>query len=108
MIVAGLDIGGTKSAALLADVHEDDIRFLEREQIETKGAWQGVLDNLCEKIKNYAAKHGPVKVAGISCGGPLSSKKGVILSPATLQDGTKFPPAHTLPSGSVCRKMPFI
>ena len=92
MIVAGLDIGGTKCAALLADVRADKIEFLEREQIETKGAWQGVLDALCEKISGYAARHKvTVEAAGISCGGPLSSARGVILSPPNLPGWDEVP-----------------
>lgn len=85
MIVAGLDIGGTKCAALLADVREREIEFLEREQIETKGAWRSVLGTLCEKIVRFAEHRGvAVDAAGISCGGPLSSARGVILSPPNL------------------------
>ena len=92
MIVAGLDIGGTKCAALLADVREDKIEFLEREQIETKGAWQSVLDALCEKIRGYSARRGLVpEAAGISCGGPLSSARGVILSPPNLPGWDEVP-----------------
>ena len=92
MIVAGLDIGGTKCAALLADVCEKEIKFLEREQIETKGAWQSILNALCDRIERFASRHGVVvEAAGISCGGPLSSSRGVILSPPNLLGWDEVP-----------------
>lgn len=92
MIVAGLDIGGTKCAALLADAREDKIEFLEREQIETKGTWESVLDALCKKIKGFAARRGATAEAvGISCGGPLSSARGAILSPPNLPGWDNVP-----------------
>ena len=92
MIVAGLDIGGTKCAAILADVDKGNIAFLEREQIETKGTWETVLTQLCEKIKTYVARHGAVvSAAGISCGGPLSSSRGVIVGPPNLPGWNNVP-----------------
>lgn len=92
MIVAGLDIGGTKCAALLADVRADKIEFLERGQIQTKGAWQNILDALCEAVLGYAERRGvQLEGAGISCGGPLSSARGVILSPPNLPGWDEVP-----------------
>ena len=92
MIIAGLDIGGTKCAALLANACEDSVTFLERSQIETKGTWHEILDNLCAKIKEFETRHGvKAQAVGISCGGPLSSKLGVIMSPPNLPGWDEVP-----------------
>ncbi len=85
--IIGLDIGGTKCAVLIASV-EDEIRILEREQFDTpkKGGFPAAYEKLCEGIERLAARNRQVEPAGIgvSCGGPLDSRRGVILSPPNL------------------------
>ena len=78
-IYAGLDLGGTKCAAVLAEVNGDDIAFLARKEVPTQGTWQEVMAPLLDFLKerNPAA-------CGISCGGPLDSRAGVILNPPNL------------------------
>lgn len=85
MIVAGLDIGGTKCAAVLAETTENGVVFLEREQIATKRDWRSILDKLCGSVRSFEKKRGvKAEAAGISCGGPLSAEEGLILSPPNL------------------------
>ncbi|MDR2647464.1 MAG: ROK family protein [Oscillospiraceae bacterium] len=85
MIYAGLDLGGTKCAALLARVDGDHISFLCRKEVKTYGAWREVVNPLLDYIKTEAAAQNVTPLAcGISCGGPLDSRKGVILSPPNL------------------------
>ncbi len=85
VIVAGFDIGGTKSAALLADVREGAIEFLAREQIPTTPDRNAVLDRLAEAVREAEKRTGAkAECAGISCGGPLSSKEGILLDPPNL------------------------
>jgi len=77
----GLDIGGTKCAITVGEVGGDDIRIVHREEFPTAGlSWQQVLAKFAERIRTLA----PFDNIGISCGGPLDSAKGVILSPPNL------------------------
>ena len=85
ILLAGFDIGGTKCASVsgTADTENGEISIDFREQIETpKGTSPyKVFDMLCDSIRDYAKD---IKAIGISCGGPLNSKTGVILSPPNL------------------------
>ncbi|SHJ28513.1 glucokinase [Geosporobacter subterraneus DSM 17957] len=87
MIVLGLDIGGTKSAVILAECADDSIHFLGRKEIKTTRSWKEVLDHLILEGKNMlkaAGKETEDFTVGISCGGPLDSKNGIIQSPPNL------------------------
>ena len=87
MIVLGFDIGGTKSAVLLAEVSNDNIHFLERKEIKTTSNWKEMIDHLILEGKNMfkaAGKKDENFKIGISCGGPLDSKNGIIQSPPNL------------------------
>src|ERR1700743_2175222 len=82
----GLDIGGTKSAALLGDAHGN---VLAREQFPTSGP-----DETIEKLFAIAKRlidGRPISGCGISCGGPLSSRLGLILSPPNLPGWDRNP-----------------
>ncbi len=86
----GLDIGGTKCAASFGEEKDGTVRILAREEIPTHGRPQELLplfDGFFEKhIKSY-----PIEGVGISCGGPLCSKTGVILTPPNLPFWHGFP-----------------
>ena len=79
----GLDIGGTKCAAVLGECGKT-VEILDKEQFLTAGLtpWQ-VLETFSRFYEKHA-KNGEIKGIGISCGGPLDSKKGVIMSPPSL------------------------
>lgn len=94
MYIVGFDIGGTKSAVLLAKTGGEKVEFLSRKQMPTKGTWQEVLDALLseaeEMLRQNAVPAGEY-IAGVSCGGPLDSATGVILSPPNLPGWDKVP-----------------
>ena len=72
----GIDIGGTKCAVVKGNIEEgviDKIRF------ETKDK-----DTTLRKIYSAVESLMPAEAIGISCGGPLDEKTGVILSPPNL------------------------
>ncbi len=71
----GVDIGGTKCAVVLGDEAgvTKKIRFATTTYEETM-----------QNIINAIAEMGEADAIGISCGGPLNSKTGVILSPPNL------------------------
>ena len=88
--VIGMDIGGTKCAALLAECSENKVRFLGRREIPTDSAKspETMIRTLCKSAEQLfregTAPGETLQGIGISCGGPLDSKKGVILSPPNL------------------------
>ena len=87
-LYAGLDLGGTKCAAVLAEVEGESINFLGRKEVPTQGAWQEVMAPLLAFIQE---QNHDIKACGISCGGPLDSKKGVILNPPNLMSFENVP-----------------
>jgi glucokinase len=93
--IIGFDIGGTKCACILANVTNEDITIIEREQIKTAQNWQDILSVLCNISFNQLNKNKltvkDVDCVGISCGGPLDSKKGYILSPPNLPGWDNVP-----------------
>lgn len=77
----GIDIGGTKCAVVLGDAEG---RILKKVRFPTqtdRGAQQAI-DRILQAV---AAMH-PAQAAaiGVSCGGPLDSVQGTILSPPNL------------------------
>ena len=93
MIYIGYDIGGTKCASIIADVEGDEVNFLSRTEIPTeKQPSNIILDKLYsitqEKLKELNVTP---KAIGVSCGGPLNSKAGIILCPPNLPGWVNVP-----------------
>ena len=89
----GLDIGGTKCAISTGESADGKIKILSREEFPTAGlSWHQVLEEFARRIEVLTSTspvpHSPFPVPlssiGISCGGPLDSKRGVIMSPPNL------------------------
>lgn len=87
----GLDIGGTKCAVLLASAKNgEQIRILDKIRFEThteKGfsyAWEHLVESIDRILSQNALSGSDIEAMGISCGGPLDSRKGIILSPPNL------------------------
>lgn len=94
MNVIGFDIGGTKSAVVIAKTEEAEICFLGREEIPTVQDWKEILDQLCEAARRLAEQAGidvSTCVAGVSCGGPLSAERKRICSPPNLPGWDEVP-----------------
>ncbi|MFS0613435.1 ROK family protein [Lederbergia ruris] len=84
-ILAGLDIGGTKCAVILGKLIEGQIEILERIAFPTPGAPDQSIQKMIESLDGLIEKHQvTIAAIGISCGGPLDSRKGVILCPPNL------------------------
>lgn len=75
MLYTGIDIGGTKCAVVSGNGEKiiDKIKFDTTSKDET-------LCNIFKAVENL----GVGDAVGISCGGPLDSTKGIILSPPNL------------------------
>lgn len=93
----GLDIGGTKCAISTGESRDGGIDILSREEFPTAGlTWQQVLEEFSRRIDAIASvPRSPFPVTlsaiGISCGGPLDSKRGVIMSPPNLPGWDNVP-----------------
>ena len=82
MYAIGFDIGGTKCAVSVGEIDKERIRVLGRHEIPTTTPQQ-TLDALLPYAVQWKQQYGAL-VAGISCGGPLDSAAGVIVSPPNL------------------------
>ncbi|PWM75055.1 MAG: sugar kinase [Bacillota bacterium] len=78
----GFDIGGTKCAVSLGKT-ENAVEIVKRAEIATLPSPQATMEALAPFVKDFLRAES-VKGSGVSCGGPLDSKKGVILSPPNL------------------------
>lgn len=86
MRVLGLDIGGTKCAVLLADAGEN-IRILKKLRFETRTelGFDYAMTKLIDAGRQLIAESdAPVQAVGVSCGGPLDSRRGIVQSPPNL------------------------
>jgi glucokinase len=84
----GVDIGGTKCAVVLGEYDSSEINIINKVSFPTqtiKGP-EFILDEIKaavhDQIKDIAKSE--ISGIGISCGGPLNSKAGIILSPPNL------------------------
>ncbi len=86
MRVLGFDIGGTKCAVITAEWDGKNITLLKKEKCETeKGiAPQKIIEKLIAMADSILDTK--PQAIGISCGGPLDSKKGIIMCPPNLPD----------------------
>ncbi len=103
-MLLGFDIGGTKSAVSLGKetVDKDEIQILSKEIIATSGTPETMLQKLFSAaerlLQQIPITRKEISGIGISCGGPLSSKKGLILSPPNL------PGWDNIPIVSICEQ----
>lgn len=83
-MLIGIDIGGTKCAVIKGEINNDDIKICRKIKIDTKNiSPEGALNLFKEKILEISEGE-KIDAIGISCGGPLDSKKGIIMSPPNL------------------------
>lgn len=73
----GIDIGGTKIAVVLGNERGE---ILEKIRFANDQGMEAAL----EAIVHHARSLGKAEAIGISCGGPLDAKRGMILSPPNL------------------------
>ncbi len=97
----GFDIGGTKCAVILGKGEKpqdctdgfiiDKIRF---DTVQPRG-WKAIVEELLSSAQSLFKRNNvtasQVIGCGISCGGPLDSKKGVIMCPPNLPDWDNVP-----------------
>ncbi|HEX2970362.1 MAG TPA: ROK family protein [Bacteroidales bacterium] len=88
----GVDIGGTKCAVVAGD---SSFQILKKEGFptNTERGYEPILEEFKGHIHNILASlpDYSLKKIGISCGGPLDSKKGMIYSPPNLPGWDNVP-----------------
>ncbi|MFO8014540.1 MAG: ROK family protein [Phycisphaerae bacterium] len=89
-LLLGFDIGGTKSAAIIGDTAGN---ALAREEFHTAGPDE-TLRTLIDL--GGALSGGEATACGITCGGPLDSRAGLILSPPNLPGWDRVPVVQTV------------
>ena len=100
MYSLGIDIGGTKCAAVLGKgelPQNTDGFILDKRNFptEVKRGWRVIVTQLLATAKELLKKNNissdELIGIGISCGGPLDSKKGLIQCPPNLPDWDNVP-----------------
>lgn len=88
MLLIGVDIGGTKCVVNLGEISGDEVKIIYKCNIkETKKYLpQEMMDTLVKDILfcKGLTSGDEIQGIGISCGGPLDGKKGIIMSPPNL------------------------
>ncbi len=84
MIILGFDIGGTKCAVITAKYNNGNINILNKVKTETDHSVSPeIMINRLIELADGILNEKPEKI-GISCGGPLNSKTGIIMGPPNL------------------------
>jgi len=93
MKVIGVEIGGTKLQATLADADSLEVICSLRETIEPAKGAEGIRHQLEAMIHSLQAQH-EVDAMGIGFGGPLDAKTGVTTKSHQVEGWEQFPLAH--------------
>ena len=120
-MLLGFDIGGTKCAVILGSSHNErkwnvdgkEIHIVDKKVVATDKPVYDMIELLFETAENLLLAHdlnsGNITGIGISCGGPLSSKSGIVLSPPNLPGWDNIPIVEITKKGSAnpssCRTM---
>jgi glucokinase len=91
-IYVGLDVGGTKCSVVIGD-SSFSIKKKIGFDTNTDRGWQPILNDFKKHIRSLLDLYPGynLKRIGISCGGPLDSKKGFIYSPPNLPGWDNVP-----------------
>lgn len=98
MYLIGIDIGGTKTAVSLGKlIGLDKIELMERLEFETIcgdkyiQTLEKIVELANEILKGSLLTRKDIAAIGISCGGPLDSRNGIIMSPPNLPGWNNVP-----------------
>ncbi len=86
----GLDIGGTKSAAIIGD---SSGKLLDRTEwpSNAKLGQKHMMDGIIANAMDMLGKYPKISSVGVSIGGPLDAKNGIIQSPPNLSGWDNIP-----------------
>ena len=92
--VVGIDIGGTKLATVVADSSGHILSKVRKPTLSEKGPEYalGLLFNMVRETINLAGlEQRTISAIGVSCGGPLDTKTGIVYSPPNLPGWDALP-----------------
>ena len=92
--VVGIDIGGTKLATVVADEGGNVLQKVRKPTESEKGpqhAVQLILNMVDEVLDLARLRRADISGIGVSCGGPLDTKTGIIYSPPNLPGWDALP-----------------
>lgn len=90
----GIDIGGTKCAVIFGIDTNGVISIADKVRFDTADV-QTTIGRILSELKGMCARHSldasNTRGIGISCGGPLDSRKGLVMSPPNLPGWDNIP-----------------
>jgi len=90
-ILAGIDIGGTKTAVVLSSALPETLGRIEFETLASQGPAQAI-QRIKSAVVALTMEHGAhLAGIGISCGGPLDRTKGIVQAPPNLSTWIDVP-----------------
>jgi len=97
-VILGLDIGGTKIAALVGGDGAQIVARVQRPTQAQRGPWP-IIEDLkqmaVEVLEQAGLRIQDVEAIGISCGGPLDAARGIVYSPPNLPGWDRIPLKET-------------
>ncbi|HWW75946.1 MAG TPA: ROK family protein [Pyrinomonadaceae bacterium] len=91
-VIAAIDIGGTKIALGLSDLEGRPALPFRRFPTDVARGPHRILEQALDELERMAGETGArVAAVGVGCGGPLSRRRGLVLSPANLPGWDEFP-----------------
>lgn len=88
----GIDIGGTKCAVCLGNMPGEP---LDKIKFSTGKGFEAVWSELVKRVRELLLRNNvsmtDIAAAGISCGGPLDAKLGIVMSPPNLPGWDNIP-----------------
>lgn len=92
--IIGVDVGGTKCAVTYGQQEGNQVKVCDKECFATTDVRE-TIENLKEAIRSVMSRNGltvgNTRAIGISCGGPLDSRTGVVMSPPNLPGWDNIP-----------------
>ena len=92
--ILGIDVGGTKCAVILGEKENAGISLIDKDKFPTttvNETIEGIISLVEEIMKKHALSSENILAIGISCGGPLDSEKGIVMSPPNLPGWDNIP-----------------
>lgn len=92
--ILGMDIGGTKTAVVCAQEENSNIKITDKSVFKTTTARDTIEHMIVEAndmIRRNNLRLTDFTALGISCGGPLDSQNGIIMSPPNLPGWKDIP-----------------
>lgn len=90
----GIDIGGTKCAVIYGVDTDGSLEIVDKVKFATTDV-KNTVGSILRELKGMCGRHGlnggNTKGVGISCGGPLSSATGTVMSPPNLPGWDNIP-----------------